>query len=161
MKKIFLTLLILSLLLPAAALGQTVVDASAKRGIVPEKGLANNPVIPGENMLTGLPTEAPYVPILVNIDNVSGAWPQWGIKDADIIYEMPIHGLSLTRLMGLFAYTHPEEVGPVRSGRVMHAEMREEWDAAWVFVGVQSKEGSDVNAALRRLGAIQVEIETL
>lgn len=153
MKKIFLTLLILSLLFPAAALGQTVVDASAKRGIAPEKGLANNPVIPGENMLTGLPTEAPYVPILVNIDNVSGAWPQWGIKDADIIYEMPIHGLSLTRLMGLFAYTHPEEVGPVRSGRVMHAEMREEWDAAWVFVGVQSKEGSDVNAALRRLGA--------
>lgn len=161
MKKLFLILLILSLLIPAAALGQTTVDAVSKRGIRPEKGLANNPEIPGENMITGLPTDAPYIPVLVNIDNVSGAWPHWGIKDADLIYEMPIHGLALTRLMALFAYTHPEDVGPVRSGRVMHAEMREEWDAAWAFVGVQNKEGSDVNAVLRKLGAREKDTDLI
>ena len=107
MKRIFLALLVLTLILPTIALAQTTIDPTAKRGITPERGLPNNPAIPGESMTTGLPTDAPYVPILVNIDNVRGAWPQWGIKDADIIYEMPIHGLSLTRLMGLFAYVHP------------------------------------------------------
>ena len=90
------------------------------------------------------------MPILVNIDNVRGAWPQWGIKDADIIYEMPIHGLSLTRLMGLFAYVHPEEVGPTRSGRVMHAEMREEWDGPGFMLGCKRR-SSDVNQVLRKL----------
>ncbi|NLX83292.1 MAG: DUF3048 domain-containing protein [Clostridiales bacterium] len=161
MKRFFLALLVLALILPSLALAQTTIDPTAKRGIKPERGLPNNPAIAGESMTTGLPTDAPYVPVLVNIDNVSGAWPQWGIKDADIIYEMPIHGLGLTRLMGLFAYTHPEEVGPTRSGRVMHAEMRQEWDAAWVFVGVQSKEGSDVNQALYQLGAKKKDVNLL
>ena len=161
MKKIFLILLILSLLVPSIALGQTVVDAGSKRGITPEKGLANNPAIPGENMITGLPTDAPYIPVLVNIDNVSGAWPQWGIKEADLIYEMPIHGLALTRLMALFGYSHPTYAGPVRSGRVMHAEMREEWDAAWVYAGVQSKEGSSVNVALKKMGTRNKEVDLL
>ena len=103
-------------------------------------------------MTTGLPCDLPYIPILVNIDNVAGAWPQWGIGEADIIYEMPIHGLSLTRLMALFGYSHPKSVGPVRSGRVLHAEMREEWDAGWAFVGVQTKKGTNVNDAIRELG---------
>lgn len=161
MKRIFLALLVLALILPTIALAQTTIDPTAKRGITPARGLPNNPAIPGESMTTGLPTDAPYVPILVNIDNVQGAWPQWGIKDADIIYEMPIHGLSLTRLMGLFAYVHPEEVGPTRSGRVMHVEMREEWDAAWVYVGVQRKEGSDVNQVLRKLEVRQKDVNLL
>ena len=38
---------------------------------------------------------------------------------------MPIHGLTLTRLVALFADKHPENAGPVRSGRVLHAELRE------------------------------------
>ncbi len=65
---------------------------------------------------------------------------------------MPIHGLSLTRLMALFAYSHPKAAGPVRSGRVLHAEMREEWDAGWAFVGVQTKPGTNVNDVIRELG---------
>lgn len=147
--KQFTALFLILALLPFAALGLTAIDPAPDRGINPLRGLPGNPMIPGESMTTGLPVDAPYIPVLVNIDNVAGAWPQWGIAMADVIYEMPIHGMSLTRLMALFAYTHPEEVGPVRSGRVMHAEMREEWDAAWAYVGVQTKEGSDVNDFLR------------
>lgn len=150
MKRILALLAVLALLLPLAVAAQTTIDPTANRGIKPQRGLPNNPAIPGESMVTGLPVSAPYIPVLVNIDNVRGAWPQWGIADADIIYEMPIHGLSLTRLMALFAYNHPEAAGPVRSGRVLHAEMREEWDAAWAFIGRQLKEGSSVNEALRR-----------
>ncbi|MGI6725818.1 MAG: DUF3048 domain-containing protein [Christensenellales bacterium] len=151
MKRLLIVLLSIAILLPVIGVAQ-VVDPTVSRGIEPVRGLANNPVIEGENQLTGLPTDAPYIPVLVNIDNVAGAWPQWGIVDADIIYELPIDGLSLTRLMALFGYRHPQDVGPVRSGRIMHAEMREEWDAAWVYVGVQEKKGSNVNDYLRKHG---------
>ncbi len=152
MKRVILLMLVLALLLPALALAETVIDPKADRGITPQRDLPNNPAVPGESMTTGLPCDLPYIPILVNIDNVAGAWPQWGIGEADIIYEMPIHGLSLTRLMALFGYSHPKSVGPVRSGRVLHAEMREEWDAGWAFVGVQTKKGTNVNDAIRELG---------
>jgi hypothetical protein len=152
MKKILILFLAAALLLPVFAVAEIAVDPSADRGINPQRDLPNNPAIPGESMTTGLPTDLPYIPILVNIDNVAGAWPQWGIAEADIIYEMPIHGLSLTRLMALFAYHHPTSAGPVRSGRVMHAEMREEWDAGWAFVGVQTKAGTNVNDVIRELG---------
>lgn len=148
------------------SIAETRIDPSAKRGIVPQGRNAagtfdNNPVIAGESMTTGLPGDGTYVPFLVNIDNVAGAWPQWGIGQADIIYEMPIHGLSLTRLMALFTHDHPAGVGPLRSGRVMHAEMREEWDAAWAFAGVQNAEGSSVYATLRKLGARDKEVDLL
>lgn len=151
-------LALILILLAGAAVAETLVMPLENRGIVPQGRNAsgnfdNNPAIPGQSGTTGLPFEGPYVPFLVNIDNVTGAWPQWGIADADIIYEMPIHGLALTRLVALFADKHPEQVGPVRSGRVMHAELREEWDAAWVFAGVQNKEGSSVSVALRKFGA--------
>lgn len=151
MKRALSILIMLLILVPSISLAQTTIDPSVNRHIKPQQGLTNNPVIPGESMTTGLPSDGTYIPILVNIDNVQGAWPQWGISKADIIYEMPIHGLGLTRLMALFSHDHPASVGPVRSGRVMHAEMREEWDAGWVYVGVQEKEGSDVNSVLRKL----------
>lgn len=151
------TALLLAVLLVsvmASASAATVIDASANRAITPKGDpTINNPRIPGESMTTGLPFDGEYVPLLVNIDNVLGAWPQWGIGDADIIYEMPIHGLTLTRLVALFADKHPENVGPVRSGRVLHAELREEWDAGWTFAGIQNKDGTNVNDALREFGA--------
>lgn len=155
MRKLTVPLLVLLLVsMMAQATAATVIDASADRAITPKGGPAlNNPRIPGESMTTGLPFEGEYVPLLVNIDNVAGAWPQWGIGDADIIYEMPIHGYTLTRLVALFSDKHPEYAGPVRSGRVLHAELREEWDAGWTFAGIQSKDGTNVNAALRAFGA--------
>lgn len=152
MKRILILVLALALLLPVFVSAEITIDPQANRGITPQRDLPNNPVIPGESMTTGLPTELPYIPILVNIDNVAGAWPQWGIGEADIIYEMPIHGLSLTRLMALFGYSHPTAAGPVRSGRVLHAEMREEWDAGWAYVGIQKKPGTNVNDVIRELG---------
>lgn len=158
MRKLACLLLAVLLFGSVSVTAQTVVNPDASRGIVlqgrNEAGhFDNNPVIAGESMTTGLPFAGEYVPVLVNIDNVQGAWPQWGIADADIIYEMPIHGYGLTRLVALFADKHPETVGPVRSGRVLHAELREEWDAAWAYVGTQNADGSSVGAALRQFGA--------
>ncbi len=69
MKKAIVLMMVLALLLPLLAMAETVIDPNANRGINPQRGLPNNPAIPGESMTTGLPTDQPYIPILVNIDN--------------------------------------------------------------------------------------------
>lgn len=170
MKKMLTLLLAISLLcacMPAHAAYQAVsyahvIDASADRDIPVAKPTedghyAPNPVIEGESSTTGLPSDAEYLPMLVNIDNSGEAKPQWGIAGADIVYEMPIHGHYQTRLIALFTHDHPEAAGPVRSGRVIHADLREEWDSAWVFYGCQEAEGTNVNTLLKKYGLARRE----
>lgn len=112
-----------------------------------------NPVIPGESTTTGLPTtNTHYFPILVQIDNNPAGLPQWGIASADIMYELPIAGQGMTRLTAFFSDQYPVEAGPVRSGRVMHVDLREEWDALILHYGKQEDKGSDMREALRDYG---------
>ncbi len=54
--------------------------------------------------------------IAVKIDNDEKARPQYGIEDADIIYEVLVEN-QITRLLAIFHSTLPETVGPVRSAR--------------------------------------------
>lgn len=162
MKKI--TILFISLILIAtafvagaeSAVAKTIIQGTLTRNINTPSAVANNPVIPGESPTTGLPTDkTDYMPILVQIDNNLGALPQWGIGDADIMYEMPIQGGGWTRFTALFSDTYPHEAGPVRSGRTMHVDLREEWDAAFVHFGQQEAPGSDVREDLRKYGVNQ------
>ena len=70
------------------------------------------------SVLTGLTSfEDPSRPALaVKIDNVSAAWPQAGINQADIVYVELVEG-GLTRLAAVFHGQGAEVVGPVRSMR--------------------------------------------
>lgn len=154
MKRITGLLIIAALLAGIwTATAVTEIPSTLKRDIKIHKSTSNNPLIPGESPTTGLPTEnSEYIPIFSQIDNNLGAIPQWGISQADIMYELPIAGQGLTRLTALFSDHYPEEAGPVRSGRVMHAELREEWDAALVFYGRQEVPGSNLTEILSKYG---------
>ena len=55
-------------------------------------------------------------PIAVMIDNHSGAWPQAGLNQAYMVYEIIVEG-GETRLMALFKGVDLEKIGPVRSAR--------------------------------------------
>lgn len=135
--------------------GMTVIDGKSKRGIKVNSTFENNPVIAGQSDITGLPEAESkvYIPILVNLDNFGGALPQLGVGSADILYDMPLAKGGYTRNVALFSTSYPAMAGPIRSGRVMHAELREEWDAAWVYFGKQTVEGSSVPAYLSKTGA--------
>jgi len=69
-------------------------------------------------VLTGTSTfDDPNRPALaVKIDNVSGAWPQAGINQADIVFVEEVEG-GLTRLAAIFHSQGADVVGPVRSMR--------------------------------------------
>lgn len=56
-------------------------------------------------------------PVAVMVNNLAAALPQYGIEQADIIYELPVEG-GITRLMAVYAdYTAVPDVCSVRSCR--------------------------------------------
>ena len=97
-----------------------------------------NEAVNGVNPLTGEVWSGSYRPIGVNIDQHPGALPNWGVSSADIIFEMPIQADGSTRAFVLFMGDIPDYAGPVRSGRVPMASLREIFGGAWVFYGWQN-----------------------
>lgn len=56
-------------------------------------------------------------PVAIMVNNLIAALPQYGIEQADIIYELPVEG-GITRLMAVYAdYTNVPDVCSVRSCR--------------------------------------------
>jgi len=63
---------------------------------------------------TGLSQKRPA--LTVKIENTPEALPQWGIDQADVVYEEIVNG-GITRLAAIFNSHAPAKVGPVRSVR--------------------------------------------
>ena len=70
--------------------------------------------------LTGLPDPTgaglKRSALTVKIENTPEALPQWGVEDADAVYEEIVNG-GITRLAAIFNSRAPIKVGPVRSVR--------------------------------------------
>ncbi len=74
-------------------------------------------------------------PYAIMIGNTVDALPQYGISDADIIYEVPVEG-SITRLMAIFQdVTGLEKIGSTRSCRHYFIYFAKEFDAIYVHYG--------------------------
>lgn len=73
-------------------------------------------------------------PIAVMIDNNVNAWPQAGINDAYMVYEIRVEG-GETRLMALFKNVDLEKIGPVRSSRHYFLDYVMENDAMYAHFG--------------------------
>ncbi len=63
---------------------------------------------------TGLSVKRPA--LTIKIENTPQALPQWGIDQADVVYEEIVNG-GITRLAAIFNSHAPLKVGPVRSVR--------------------------------------------
>ena len=70
--------------------------------------------------LTGLPdpggASLRRPALTVKIENTPEAMPQWGVNQADVVYEEIVNG-GITRLAAVFNSQAPAKVGPVRSVR--------------------------------------------
>lgn len=77
-------------------------------------------------------------PVSCMIGNTDTALPQYGVGEADIIYEAPVEG-SLTRLMGIFQdYKDLKQLGSVRSCRLYYAYYSMGFDAIYLHYGQAS-----------------------
>lgn len=76
--------------------------------------------------LTGLPYSNPSYAsrpaLAAKIDNAAQAWPQSGLRHADIIYEEMVEG-GLTRYMAVFQSQNASVLGPIRSVRASDADI--------------------------------------
>ena len=73
-------------------------------------------------------------PIAVMIDNSKEAWPQAGLQDAYMVYEIIVEG-GETRLMALFKGKNIKKIGPVRSARHYFLDYVMEHDAIYAHFG--------------------------
>ena len=82
-------------------------------------------------------------PIAIMIDNHKDAWPQAGLQDAYMVYEIIVEG-GETRLMALFKGADLEKIGPVRSARHYFIDYALENDAIYVHFGQSPQAQSDI-----------------
>jgi len=89
--------------------------------------------------LSGLPlTEdqtTDFFAINIMFDNAYDARPQYGLEEADIVYEALAEG-NITRLLGVFdSHKNIEKIGPVRSARPYFMDFASEYGGVYMHVG--------------------------
>lgn len=115
----------------------------------------NNSVLSGKTTTTTTTTTKPPLqvfdedsntrPIGVMIDNVAGAFPQAGVQDAFLTYEITVEG-GLTRLFALFKDVNVTKIGPVRSARHYFIDYALENNAIFVHYGFSPQAIADIRA---------------
>lgn len=96
--------------------------------------------------LTGEVVEAADVtrPALsVKVENTAKARPQAGLEVADIVFEQLVEG-GVTRFFAVFQSEVPDQVGPVRSARLVDATLLPAFDGILLYSGARE----DVEAAI-------------
>ena len=156
--------------------GTVVLQNVEDRKIAYDKSqLSDNPVIEGESTTTGLPlSEGWYYPVLVQISNPEdtvkvdgkkvttagvGTRAPWSGQYADIVYEGILYREGQTRITFMFSDSlvdgMPTSAGPVRSARIGHALLREEWQGGICFAGGPRVQGNNIIETFTELGAIE------
>lgn len=89
------------------------------------------------NPLTGETLDSEFLlrPYTVSFNNVQAAMPQYGIGQADILYEFLTEG-GTTRCIGLFSdISNVEKIGSIRSARQYFVDLALAYDAIFVHAG--------------------------
>lgn len=171
MKRILSIFIVLIMLVCTGSAETIVIDMYEERGIQPADHYDLNEIPDGYSPTTGrklsdyvnIPegyagyaVTGRYMPMLVQIDNTvggTGSRAPWGTEYADIVYETPLYETGITRLSYLYSDVLPDYVGPVRSTRVEHVWLREEWDCGFCYYGQQEYNLTNVPEQFRKYGA--------
>lgn len=127
-------------------IAQTESSSEGEQKAEQEEALQGSAVEPEEeipanqNLLTGIAdlTDAAIGkrPVAVMVNNVSYAMPQYGVGQADIIFEIPVEG-DATRFMALYGdYTQVPKICPIRSCRYYFPALSQGFDAFYVNWGI-------------------------
>ena len=95
-------------------------------------------------------------PYAVMINNNHAAWPQCGLQDAYLVYEIIAEG-GITRMMALYKDTYPTKVGSVRSARHYFIDYAEENDAIFVHWGGSPQAYSRIGTGIDDIDGIALE----
>lgn len=148
MKRIFALLLSLCLLLCACGTPEetvpttvettpTTVETEPTTEATTEATEATEPPVLYRHPLTGAPLEEPFTgrATAVVINNIQACLPQYGISEADMIYELETEG-GITRMLALYTdLTDVGTIGPVRSARTYFNSVALSYNAPLIHCG--------------------------
>jgi hypothetical protein len=93
------------------------------------------------NTTTGIgPGFRPQTPVAIVVENSAPARPQSGLQDADLVYEY-LSEYSTTRMTAIYFARIPDQVGPVRSCRMVNAYLGDAYSAVTMCTGVSDGTG--------------------
>lgn len=95
-------------------------------------------------------------PYAVMINNNHAAWPQCGIQDAYLVYEIISEG-GITRMMALYKDQDTAKIGSIRSARHYFIDYAEENDAIFVHWGGSPQAYSRINTGIDSIDGIALE----
>ena len=143
MKRIIALILLVSLVLCACAPGKNTEQTTLSTGETTQETTQETTVETTEapavyiNPLNGKEIDQPYTgrPTAVVINNVRACLPQYGIGQADMIFEFEVEG-NATRLLAVFSSLDGvETIGPVRSARTFFNNVAVGYDAPLIHCG--------------------------
>ena len=143
MKKSIYTLLAAVLMLSVVGCTKEDVKETVKTTVKEETTIVKEEeteeILENQNLLTGLTDLSDDAvgkrPVAIMVNNVEAALPQYGVAQADIIFEIPVEG-DLTRLMALYAdYTMVPKICSVRSCRYYFPAFSQGFDAFYINWG--------------------------
>lgn len=106
----------------------------------PEPEPIRNPLT-GEVVEEDISAQRPYA---VMLNNISVALPQFGVSQADIIYEAVAEG-GVTRMLGVFQdVSKIGSIGSIRSARPYYIDLAQGHDAVYVHAGGSPQAYSDL-----------------
>ena len=95
-------------------------------------------------------------PYAVMINNNHAAWPQCGIQDAYLVYEIIAEG-GISRMMAVYKDKDTAKVGSVRSARHYFIDYAEENDAIFVHWGGSPQAYSRINTGINDIDGLALE----
>ena len=182
MKKLLIWALVIGIALCSISAGAeyanaTVIDKNEDRSSVSIQPAGENETPPGYSPTTGrnlnelsalaegqdvlgMAVTGTYYPVMVQENGICGATgigAPWNGKYADVYYELPKSKTGHTRMCMIFNDFHPRYVGATRSTRVGYLWIRQEWNAPYLFagmqtsIGVKSKYNTNCEVEIKRL----------
>ena len=101
-----------------SAATSTPVTAAVATTAAPTTTTTTTTIPPIYSQLTGLPVASEIIrpAVVAKIDNHPNSAPQWGLRQADVVFEELVEG-SITRFAAVFHSQDVERIGPIRSAR--------------------------------------------
>ncbi len=146
MKKSIITILALAMLCSISIVGCKKTDTTEKKEKKTEtvkeeeKDQSTEEIPANQNLLTGIADLTDGAigkrPVAVMVNNVPKAMPQYGVGQADIIFEIPVEG-NESRFMVLYGdYTTLPQICAIRSCRYYFPAFSQGFDAFYVNWGI-------------------------
>ena len=132
--KIIILLLVIIIIGAAAVFAIKILNNREKNNEIIDTGKEQNQPIPEVTKVQIVDEDSKTRPYAVMINNNHSAWPQCGVQDAYIVYEIIAEG-GITRMMALYKDKNTAKIGSIRSARHYFIDYVNENDAIYIHWG--------------------------